>query len=215
MTSNIAIIINGLSALMIFTAIWISETIDLRRAANIYRLQSFLLTLIFAMMSIRDSYFLIWALVAFVTKTLIVPWLVIKSLEKSGERKDIKTSIPSWLTMVIYAILLVFSFWTGGQFKGMIGEDYIPLSVSISLFLIGLKQMVTKKSIFKQILGLCHFENGSHLTLALLAPGIPETIEIGCTTDAVFLIAVCCILAVHIKKVNNTVDVTQLKNLRW
>lgn len=60
------------------------------------------------------------------------------------------------------------------------------LSVSLSHFLLGLVCIVSQRNIVKQVFGYCLMENGSHLTLALLANKAPELVEIGIATDAIF-----------------------------
>jgi hydrogenase-4 component E len=57
-------------------------------------------------------------------------------------------------------------------------------------------------------------ENGSHLTLALMAYSAPELVEIGIATDAVFGVIVMVILLVQINRSLHTLDVTELKSLR-
>ncbi len=60
------------------------------------------------------------------------------------------------------------------------------LAVSIAHFFFGQLCILTQKNMLKQVLGFCLMENGSHLTLALLAYNAPELVEIGIATDAVF-----------------------------
>jgi len=88
------------------------------------------------------------------------------------------------------------------------------VGVSVSLFLIGLIQMIVRRSLIKQLLGFCHFENGSHLTLAILAPGLPETVEIGIATDAIVLVLVGSFVAYLVWRSYNTLDYTELRLLR-
>ena len=66
----------------------------------------------------------------------------------------------------------------------------------------------------KQVLGFCLMENGSHLTLALLAYNAPELVEIGIATDAVFGVIIMVILLVQINRSLHTLDVTELKSLK-
>ena len=57
-------------------------------------------------------------------------------------------------------------------------------------------------------------ENGSHVTLALLAPTAPEIIEIGIATDAIFAVIVMTILARKILRTHGTLDVNNLTALK-
>jgi len=57
-------------------------------------------------------------------------------------------------------------------------------------------------------------ENGSHLTLALLAWRAPELVEIGIATDAVFAVLIMVVLVRRIQRSMNTLDVRQLTALK-
>ncbi len=57
-------------------------------------------------------------------------------------------------------------------------------------------------------------ENGSHLTLALLAYNAPELVEIGIATDAVFGVLIMVVLAVQIYRSLHTLDASTLTSLK-
>jgi hydrogenase-4 component E len=85
----------------------------------------------------------------------------------------------------------------------------VALAVSIAHFLLGLLCMLTRKNALKQILGYCLLENGSHLTLALMAYNAPETVEIGILTDAVFAVLIMTVLARRLLKGFGTLDTSK------
>ena len=96
----------------------------------------------------------------------------------------------------------------------MITELKPVLAVSLGHFMIGLLCIVSQRNIIKQIFGYCLMENGAHLTLALLAYRVPELVEIGITTDAIFAVVVMCYFARRIYKVLNTLDANKLNVLK-
>jgi hydrogenase-4 component E len=57
-------------------------------------------------------------------------------------------------------------------------------------------------------------ENGSHLTLALLAYNAPGLVEIGIATDAVFAVIIMVLLANQIYKHLKILDVAELNSLK-
>jgi hydrogenase-4 component E len=96
-----------------------------------------------------------------------------------------------------------------------IASEFKPaLAVSIAHFFFGQLCILTQKNMLKQVLGFCLMENGSHLTLALMAYNAPELVEVGIATDAVFGVIIMVILLVQINKSLHTLDVTQLKSLK-
>ena len=57
-------------------------------------------------------------------------------------------------------------------------------------------------------------ENGSHLTLALLAFHAPELVEIGIATDALFGVIIMVVLGNQIYKSLHTLDTSDLRTLK-
>jgi hydrogenase-4 component E len=64
------------------------------------------------------------------------------------------------------------------------------------------------------VFGYCLMENGSHLTLALMANRAPELVEIGLVTDAIFAVIIMAVIGTMIRSQLQTLDVRQLTSLR-
>ena len=89
------------------------------------------------------------------------------------------------------AVVVVLCFWVVDGVSLPAAEGIKPaLAVSLGHFFLGLAAIVTQRNILKQVFGYCLMENGSHLTLALLAAKAPEVVEIGIATDAVFAVVI-------------------------
>ncbi|NPA05474.1 MAG: hydrogenase 4 membrane subunit [Crenarchaeota archaeon] len=204
-----------LSLVMLMTALRITTERRLDRAAKIYALQSFMLVLIFLVMGIFvDHLFLVWSLSGFITKTILVPYILLWALRRIGVKYDAKPLVPVTLEWVLAGLSIGLSFaLAAGIVAGSMGV-LIPLAVSLSLFLIGLLQILTRRSTVKQILGLCHFENSSHLTLAFMAPRLPETVEIGMATDVILLVFFGSILTMMVYKQFKTLDTSIMTELK-
>jgi hydrogenase-4 component E len=86
--------------------------------------------------------------------------------------------------------------------------------VSVAHFFFGQRCILTQRNIFKQVLGFCLMENGSHLTLALLAYSAPDLVEIGIATDAVFAVVIMVLLANQIFRKLHTLDSSELNVLK-
>ncbi len=197
---------------MLATALWISDDRVLPRAVKLYSLQSGFLAACFLTLGLTvRSYFLYWAASSVVTKVVGVPLLLLWVLRKTGVFEEEKPFIGSTATWVLAILLAFIGFIVALKIPG---KPYIPLSISFSLFGVGLLQVCSRRNSVKQVLGLCHFENGSHLTLALLAPGIPETIEVGIATDAILLVFFGCIVSLYMHHLMGSLDTSRLRALR-
>ncbi|ABL77596.1 hydrogenase 4 membrane subunit [Thermofilum pendens] len=205
--------IGACAALMVLTASYINEERNLRRATYAYCVQTLLLASIFFMLSTVEWYFALWGLTAILTKAVLVPYFILRTTKRVDAVVEEEPYLGGWASHILLGALIAIGFAIGTRIVS--GWESVPLSVSVALFLIGLHLMVTRRDALKQILGICHFENGSHLTLAVMAPGLPETVEVGVLTDAVLLVLVCCLLAEEMKKVVGTLDTGRLSLLRY
>lgn len=208
-------LINSLSGLLILTSLLVIETRSLRLSAIHYGIQSLVLVGIFlalaVMMDVEQLY--LWAASAFVTKALLVPYILARA-EKNMEGQPTTTTRP-WPALALAAISVIVSFLIVDRLQLKIALEFKPaLAVSIAHFFFGQLCILTQKNMLKQVLGFCLMENGSHLTLALLAHDAPELVEIGIATDAIFGVIIMVILLVQINRTLHTLDVTDLKSLK-
>lgn len=209
-------LINSLSGLLILTSLLVIEAKTLRQSAIQYGIQSFVLVLIFlalasTMEDAESLYY--WAASAFLTKAVLVP-IILARAEKSMEGQPAATVRP-WASIALAGASLVVSFLVVNSLQLRIAVEFKPaLAVSIAHFFFGQLCILTQKNMLKQVLGFCLMENGSHLTLALLAYNAPELVEVGIATDAVFGVIIMVILLVQINKSLHTLDVTELKSLK-
>ncbi|RLR50930.1 hydrogenase 4 membrane subunit, partial [Pseudomonas aeruginosa] len=182
-----------------------------------YALQSFVLVMIFATLAhtLNAHSLTLWAITAFFTKVLLVPLIMGFAFRKlSDPSANVSVIRPAWL-MLFAAIIVILCWFVVEPIKIPIVADLKPaLAVSLGHFMFGLLCIVTQRNILKQAFGYCLMENGSHLTLALLAWRAPELVEIGIATDAIFAVIVMAVLARKIYRTLNTLNVDQLTALK-
>jgi hydrogenase-4 component E len=210
-------LINTLSGLLIITSLFVIESKKLRTSAILYGVQSIVLVLIFlalaVMMEAEQLY--LWAASAFVTKALLVPYILMRAQERVADAEQPPQAIRPGVSVVLAAVSVIVSFVVINQLDLEIATEFKPaLAVSVAHFFFGQLCILTQRNILKQILGFCLMENGSHLTLALLAYNAPELVEIGIATDAVFGVLIMAVLAVQIYKNLNTLDAAKLTSLK-
>ena len=117
--------------------------------------------------------------------------------------------------MLLAAVIVILCWFVVEPIQiPMVAELKPALAVSLGHFMLGLLCIVTQRNILKQAFGYCLMENGSHLTLALLAWRAPELVEIGIATDAIFAVIVMAVLARKIYRTLNTLNVDQLTALK-
>jgi hydrogenase-4 component E len=211
-------LVNGLAGLLIITSQMVVLARESKNSAKFYSLQSFVLVLIFLVLAeiqgARELY--LWSATAFATKVVLVPWIM---LEAFGNLHDEKLGSESFLSPALSVVLsgvvvvLCFVVVLGVSLPGS-AEIKPALAISLAHFFLGLACIVTQRNILKQVFGYCLMENGSHLTLALLAPRAPELVEVGIATDAIFAVVVMSVLGTKIFRSLKTLDARRLTTLK-
>ncbi len=212
-----ALIVNNLAGLMMITSLLVIGARKPIASCWFYALQSFVLVMIFVTLAnTLDAYQLtLWAITAFFTKVLLVPLILGFAFRKLSDPSANISVIKPALLMLLAAVIVILCWFVVEPIQiPMVAELKPALAVSLGHFMLGLLCIVTQRNILKQAFGYCLMENGSHLTLALLAWRAPELVEIGIATDAIFAVIVMAVLARKIYRTLNTLNVDQLTALK-
>jgi hydrogenase-4 component E len=210
-------LVNSLSGLLILTSLLVIEVKRPRWSALMYSLQSIVLVAILLVLARATGagQLYLWAASAFVTKVVLVPWILYRALTRVGDPEKPRNVIGATLSFLLAAVALTVSYIVVSQIQLKAAEPFKPaLAVSMAHFFFGELCILTQRNVFKQVLGFCLMENGSHLTLALLAYNAPELVEIGIATDAVFGVVIMVVLGYQIYKSLGTLDTSDLSTLK-
>ena len=211
------LIVNNLAGLLIVSSLLVIGARQPKNSALFYALQSMILVLMFIALAftMHAEELFLWSGTAFVTKVLLVPYIMYKALGKLQDPKADTPVIGLGLLILIAAVIIVLSYLVVDSVQlPMVAELKPALSVSLSHFFLGLLCIVSQRNILKQIFGYCLMENGAHLTLALMAYKAPELVEIGVATDAIFAVIIMSVMARKIYHTLKTLDVRQLTALK-
>lgn len=210
--------INLLAALLVISSLLVVLSKTIVKAAKLYALQSLILVALFIalayVMGSKELY--LWSCTAFITKVLLVPAMLLVIFKKMGSPElNYESKLTPLRSIVLTALELIVCFILVKSIKLPTAlEVYPALAISLGHFFIGLSCIITQRNIFKQILGYCLMENGSHLTLALLAPAAPELVEIGIATDAIFAVLIMALVAWRIYRTKESLDANDLMELK-
>ncbi|WP_298094589.1 hydrogenase 4 membrane subunit [uncultured Campylobacter sp.] len=210
--------IDILAICMIVTSLAVFGLRNLKLSIGIYAVQTLLLVSIFFMLSstFNAPQLKIWAVVAFFTKVIFVPGIIFFLIKKLGVISEdepvggffvspvIAMGFSLAIAMTISPILLKFSLI----------EERITLIAAVTVFMMGIFGFMLRNSFIKQILAYCLFENGIHLSLALMAYNSHELVELGILTDAIFAVIIMSVLAVRFYKAYDGLDTSKASNLK-
>jgi len=207
-----------LSIAIIITSLGVFSLRNYKLSIYTYAVQTFILVTIFFTLAFRfDAEQLsIWGMIAFFTKVVFIPMFLLKLVKKLDVKSEdepvagffvspiIAMGFSLAIAMAIYPIYLEFSLI----------KESIPLMASITVFMMGIFGFILRNSAIKQILAYCMFENGIHLSLALMAYNSPEIAELGILTDAIFAVVIMSILAQRFFKYFGSLDVSKANELK-
>ena len=203
---------------MIVTSLAVFGLRNLKLSIGIYAIQTLLLVSIFFMLysNFNAPQLRIWAIVAFFTKVLFVPGILFFLIKKLGVLSEdepvggffvspvIAMGFSLAIAMTINPILVEFSLI----------QEKIALIAAVTVFMMGIFGFMLRNSFIKQILAYCLFENGIHLSLALMAYNSHELVELGILTDAIFAVIIMSVLAARFYKAYDGLDTSKASNLR-
>ncbi|CNH63721.1 TPA: hydrogenase 4 membrane subunit [Yersinia enterocolitica] len=211
------LVVNNLAGLLIITSLLVIIVKKPATSALFYALQSLVLVMIFLVLAetLHAHELYMWSLTAFITKVILVPWIMYRAFRQMGDPKANGGVVGTVGLIFIAAIIILLSYFVVEPVQlPMVSALKPALAVSLGHFLIGLLCIVTQRNILKNIFGYCLMENGAHLMLALLAFRAPELVEVGIATDAIFAVIVMTLMARKIYRTLHTLDVKQLTALK-
>lgn len=211
-------LVNILGAALIVTSTLVVLARAAKPAASIYAVQSLVLVSLFVALGVTTASheLFTWAGTAFVTKCVIVPAIILylaRKVDDAGASLPPRISAAKCVVLVAIEVFICFVVVQGIDLPTA-AEVKPALAISLAHFFIGLTCIITQRNIVKQIFGYCLMENGSHVTLALLAPQAPELVEVGIATDAFFAVIIMAVVAYRIYTVAHTLDAQDLMNLK-
>ncbi len=157
-----------------------------------------------------------WAIIAFFTKVIFVPsilYYLIKKLKIVHEFEPVAGFFVS--PIIALSVSLAVSTSLSNVFMQFaLLKDNLPLMASGFVFMMGIMGFVLRRSFLKQILAYCLFENGIHLSLALMAYDSEKIVEIGILTDAIFAVIIMGVLAIRFYNSYGDLDTFKASSLR-
>jgi hydrogenase-4 component E len=183
---------------------------------NVFALHAFLLALSVAWQAyIQDApHLYITAVIALVFKALIIPVVLHRMIVQLGIHREIETVGGIGPTMLIgmglVALSTVIMLEVTAEADPLARED---LAFALSVVLLGLLVMVTRRNAVSQVVGFMSLENGLVLA-ATGAKGMPFVVEISVAFSILIAFIVIGIFLFRIRERFDTVDVQELDRFR-
>ncbi len=209
-------IIDDLGALLLLTMIVIVAATQIYRAIYAVAAQSLLIAVAGAVLAASTGNVDLWVIagVTLAVKTLVLPWVLHRVVQRMNVRREVEPVIPVAATLALTVAVVVMSFQLSASL-GSVGRAITgnALPVGIALTLLGVLVMATQKTALTQMVGLFASENGIFFTAMAVTQGMPLIIEIGVILD---VILAALVMAIMVLRVRSTVDadIADLDELR-
>jgi len=154
------------------------------------------------------------AAIALIFKAIVVPVALHRIIKQLGIHRDIETVVGIGLTMLagmgLVALSLVLMLRITADADALARED---LAFALSVVLLGLLVMVTRRNAVSQVVGFMSLENGLVLA-ATGAKGMPLVVEISVAFSILIAFIVIGIFLFRIRERFDTVDLQALDRFR-
>jgi hydrogenase-4 component E len=152
--------------------------------------------------------------IALVFKAIVIPTVLRRIVERLGIHREIETVGGVGLTMLagmaLVALSMVVMLKVTADADPLARED---LAFALSVVLLGLLMMVTRRNAVSQVVGFMSLENGLILA-ATGAKGMPLVVEISVAFSVLIAFIVIGIFLFRIRERFDTVDIQALDRFR-
>jgi hydrogenase-4 component E len=183
---------------------------------NIYALHALVLAASVAWQAfVQDApHLYVTAFIALVFKAIVIPVVLHRIIVRLGIHREIETVVGVGLTMLagigLVALSMVVMLRVTPGADPLARED---LAFALSVVLLGLLMMITRRNAVSQVVGFMSLENGLVLA-ATGAKGMPLVVEISIAFSILIAFIVIGIFLFRIRERFDTVDVGVLDRFR-
>jgi hydrogenase-4 component E len=183
---------------------------------NVFALHAFVLTLSITWQAyVQDApHLYITAIIALVFKTIVIPVALHRIIVRLGIHREIETVVGVGPTMLLgmglVALSMVVMLRVTAEADPFARQD---LAFALSVILLGLLIMVTRRNAVSQVVGFMSLENGRVLA-ATGAKGMPLVVEFSVAFSILIAFIVIGVFLFRIRERFDSVDVGALDRFR-
>jgi hydrogenase-4 component E len=156
------------------------------------------------------------ALIALGFKTIVVPMALRRMVVRMGLHREIEVAVGTGLTMLLGIGLVALSMDLMLRVTAGVGADALvreDVALALSVVLLGLLMMVTRRNAISQVIGFMSLENGLILA-GTGARGMPLVVEISVAFSILIAFIVIGVFLFRIRERFDTVDLQALDRFR-
>lgn len=186
-------------------------------AIRLYGVQSLLLGLIGVAvgLSAQRPHLYVTAALTIGLKALVIPAFLLRVIDRVGIRREIEPYVNVPASLLLCLGLTVVGYRVSlGMAGASQGVPHQIVGVALSMVLIGLFLMATRRKAITQILALLTVENAVFLVAVGATSGMPLVVELGISFDVILAVLILGVLVSRIVDRFESMDTSRLSSLR-
>ncbi len=155
------------------------------------------------------------AFVIVMLKVIYIPKLLNKTFSgvEYKVEKDFIWNIP--ILVLICCVLVVFVYFSVSTIDGISREfNEMQIVNSVSVIMIGLFFMISRKKAIGQIIGFLVLENGIFITAMFATDGMPFIVDLGIFIDMLTAVMIMGVMVFKISDKFDTINIDKLNKLK-
>jgi hydrogenase-4 component E len=210
-----------LSVMILLTSFVLMANKRIKSYIKTFRIQSLLMALVAGIMGIHSVMaegridVLVVCFIIVVLKVIYIPKLMYKTYSgvEYKVEKDFIWNIPT--LVLVCCALVVFTYFCISTIDG-IGEGFNNIQIvnSVSVILIGLFFMISRKKAIGQIIGFLVLENGIFITAMFATDGMPFIVDLGIFIDMLTAVMIMGVMVFQISNKFETINIEKLNKLK-
>ena len=186
-------------------------------AIRLYGVQSLLLGIVATTIAVSEARrdLFVTAALTVTLKGILIPWFLMRVIDRIGIHREIEPFLNVPASLMVCVGLTVVGYRVSTGFP--VGDKDVShhlIGVALSMLLIGMFLMVTRKKAITQILALLTVENAVFLVAVGVTSGMPLVVELGISFDVILAVLTLGVLVHRIVDRFESMDVSRLSKLK-
>ena len=205
------------AVMMLLASVMAVATTRMKPLINLFSLQSVFLALLAFVVawSSGNPHIYIMCALTLALKVIVMPRMLLYIMSRINVDKEVELSLGIPGSLLVSGLMIILSYYiTEPLLVSIETVERNCLALSVSILLIGLLIMCTRRKAITETTGLLMMENGLFLGALALSHGMPLIVELGAFFDVMVAVIIIGIFAYRINRSFNSVDTSFLRRLR-
>ena len=205
-----------LTSLVLFSSFALLAQTRNSPAIQVFAWQGALLAVVTAVVAVVSGHHTLFlsALLTAMLKSMLIPWMLSKLVMRLGVANQIETVTRPSLVLLGGVALTVFCYYVVQPIEILSAfSTRNTLAIAMSVVLLGMLMMITRRQAVSQVLGFMSIENGLFMAAVVSTHGMPLVVELGIAFDVLVAAVLFGVFFFHIKDSIESLDVDRLNRL--